>query len=136
VPHHVQAAPWPRPTREKTAVPTTTDVQAVLDSVTPAWDAGDAAAFAAPVTADCTYDTPSCTAGRPSRRFTAGCSTARSGAEVVHGVVHVVDASGGVLAAGDEQAAAERVFVVSYLLVEVTTAGTSAPSRTPRRTPR
>lgn len=113
------------------------EVVAVLDSLTAAWDAGDAAAFAAPFTDDCTYivfdgtvlhgpqavedvhrflfngplkgSTLSPPAGMPEPDMTIR--------EVTPDIVHIVNASDGVRPEHVAEVPEGRASVVSYLLV-------------------
>ncbi|GAA1842840.1 SgcJ/EcaC family oxidoreductase [Pseudonocardia ailaonensis] len=133
-----------------------TEVRDVLDSITAAWDAGDAAAFAAPFTDDCTYVVFDGTVlhGRQAveevHRFLfdgplkGSTLTPPPGTpepevtlrEIAPGVVHVVNATGGVLPAGAADVPAERVSVVSYLLVRADSGWQVAAFQNTRRAPR
>ncbi|WP_181784469.1 SgcJ/EcaC family oxidoreductase [Pseudonocardia pini] len=112
-------------------------VETVLAAITAAWDAGDAAAFAAPFTADCTYVVFDGTVlhGRQAvedvHRFLfdgplkGSRLTPPPGApapevtvrEVGPGVVDVVNASGGIRPDDVDIVPDERRSVVSYVLV-------------------
>ncbi|GLZ45371.1 hypothetical protein Acsp06_15560 [Actinomycetospora sp. NBRC 106375] len=56
--------------------------------------------------------------------------------EIAPGVVHVVNASGGILPAGEAQVAADRASVVSYVLVRDGAGWRVSAFQNTRKTPR